>query len=162
MYVESDGNGSGSRGKRLTPPFLFKPGFAIGGNTTQATSREKTIDVDLQSNQIKRHLCDLLSTEFGRDHIGDEIPSGNGGSIDLVVRLTNGQFDFYEIKPATSAKSAIRQALPQLLEYSYRAGREKAHKLVIVSQPAIDEDSAEYLGFLRSCGLPLYYRSVTT
>jgi len=89
--------------------------------------------------------------------MGDEIASGNGGRIDLVALLPSGKYDYYEIKPAIIAKHAIREAVPQLLEYAYRAGGKEPRRLVIVSQAPLDPDSNDFLEVLRGKGLPFHY-----
>ena len=103
---------------------------------------------------------ELLRNGLTNALIGDEIPSGNGGRIDLVAELSIGRYIFYEIKPADLARDAIRQALPQLLEYAYRKGGIEAERLVIVSQAPLDQDSAEFLAKLREKGLPVCYQQI--
>jgi hypothetical protein len=92
--------------------------------------------------------------------LGDEIPSGSGGRIDMVRALPSGEYDFYEIKPAVAARHAIREALPQLLEYAYRPGGVEARELIVVSQATLDDDSERFLRGWREKGLPLHYLHV--
>lgn len=141
------------------PPFSFSERMTIGGSATSKKGYLTDIEIGLRSNQIKRRLCELLKREPGVK-IGDELPSGNGGKIDLVCLLPTGEYDFYEIKPAILARQAIREALPQLLEYSYRRGGKEARQLIVVSQAHLDDISKEFLASLRDKGLPIYYQQV--
>jgi hypothetical protein len=64
-----------------------------------------------------------------------------------------------EIKTAMSARGCIREGLAQLLEYSFWPRAQVADKLVIVGEPALDEDSHKYLTTLRQrFSLPLEYQ----
>lgn len=140
-------------------PFLFQERLSIGEGSTLGQQAQKGIAITLRSNQIKSRLCEILKAA-NSGKLGDEIPSGNGGRIDLVCLLPSGEYDFYEIKPSTIAKHAIREALPQLLEYAYRSGGHKPRRLMIVSQAPLDEVSRAFLETLRTMGLPIHYQHV--
>jgi len=160
-FVES----SSDEGRRLIEsvngdlPFSFHERLSIGGAHTSMDRPAKSISVTLRSNQIKQRLSEILK-DSAAGRIGDEIPSGSGGRIDLVCLLPSGEHDFYEIKPSTLARHAIREALPQLLEYAYRQGGHEAHRLIIVSQAKLDSISSDFLKKLREKGLPIYYEQV--
>lgn len=141
-------------------PFAFREGVTIGKSDRSKRRPQDSIDVELRSNQIKRILYEKLKYETGLK-LGDEIPSGNGGKIDLVGSLPLGEFDFYEIKPAIFARHAIREALPQLLEYAFRRGGKSARRLIIVSQAPLDRDSDDFLATLRAKGFPIHYQQVS-
>lgn len=141
------------------PPFLFQERLSIGEVSTSSERAHSSISVTLRSNQIKKRLCEMLKgANSGK--LGDEISSGNGGRIDLVCLLASGEHDFYEIKPSTLARHAIREALPQLLEYAYRQGGHQARRLIIASQAPLDSISKNYLETLREKGLPVHYKHV--
>ncbi len=105
-------------------------------------------------------LRDILKNEDPNARFGTEIPSGSGGSIDLVVKTVEGFFDLYEVKPADAARHAIRQALPQLLEYAFRSENPKIRNLYIVSNADLDIVSEKFLRKLQARNLPVYYRHV--
>jgi hypothetical protein len=140
-------------------PFLFQERLSVGATETSTDRPARCISVALRSNQIKQRLSEMLR-QSAAGKLGDEIPSGNGGRIDLVCLLPSGEHDFYEIKPSTHARNAIREALPQLLEYAYRQGGREARRLVIVSQASLDLISGAFLEALRKKGLPIYYEQV--
>lgn len=144
----------------FNPPFEFKERLIIGKTHTSKSVTAGLLNIAMLSNQIKAKLCEELRKADSTLKLGDEIPSGNGGKIDLVSLFPSGQYEFYEIKPAILARHAIREALPQLLEYAYRRGGVNAQRLVIVSQEKLDDDSSDFLKTLRSKGFPVYYHQI--
>jgi len=140
-------------------PFSFQERLSIGGKAAVSEQPKKSVSIILRSNEIKGRLCEILvAAKAGK--LGDEIPSGSGGRIDLVCLLPSGEHDYYEIKPASLARYAIREALPQLLEYAYREGGHQARRLVIASQAPLDSASRVFLETLRAKGLPIHYEHV--
>ena len=78
--------------------------------------------------------------------------------IDVAVRQ-GGDYTYYEIKTGLSAQSCIREALGQLLEYSYWPGGQSAAQLVIVGEPPLDDNARDYLETLRvRFSLPVKYK----
>ena len=102
-----------------------------------------------------------LALEFGAQNVGTEILV-EGGSIDLVVKRGDN-FWFYEIKTAQTAKSCIRQAMGQILEYSFWSKSYKPEKMVIVGPAHLNMHEKEYLDMLNTWfQIPLEYRVVHT
>ena len=80
--------------------------------------------------------------------------------IDVVVKEGDG-FIFYEVKVASSLKRVIREALGQLMEYSYYDATKIAKKLVIVSDYPLDDKNGAYLEFLRNnFNIPVEYKQI--
>lgn len=140
-------------------PFEFHEGVTASDCFTSHRKSSDEISVVLRSEKIKLKLYEELKKDI-HSKVGQEIRSGSGGRIDLVVAASSGEFDFYEIKPAVLARHAIREALPQLLEYAYRKGGKEARRLVIVSHAPLDLDSEAFLRVLQHKGLPIYYKHV--
>lgn len=162
FFVES-GSSAKNGGPQIPDshhPFAFREGVTIGESDGSKRRPQDSIDVILRSNQIKRRLYEKLKYQTDLK-LGDEIHSGNGGKIDLVGSLPSGEYDFYEIKPALFARHAIREALPQLLEYAFRRGGSPARRLIIVSQAPLDRDSDDFLATLRAKGFPIHYQQVS-
>jgi hypothetical protein len=68
---------------------------------------------------------------------------------------------FFEIKIAPSARSALREAVGQLLEYAYWPNAGRANELVVVGEAAPTEETKQYLDNLRRrFGLGLSYRQL--
>jgi hypothetical protein len=90
--------------------------------------------------------------------VSGEQLTANGTYIDVAVREGN-EYIYYEIKTGLSAQSCIREAIGQLLEYSYWPGAQSATRLVIVGEPQFDEHAKAYLETLKKkFSLPLEYR----
>lgn len=113
---------------------------------------------NLLHNKIQNELYARLCDQFGQENVGTENPTGDGTSIDLVVKQDAG-LTFYEIKTAGTLKACIRQAIPQLLEYAFWKGTyDRAKRLVIVSPHELTEEAKIYLEFLKEqFKLPLEY-----
>ncbi|HDS1674820.1 TPA: hypothetical protein ACKQCJ_000800 [Stenotrophomonas maltophilia] len=138
----------------------FVPGHRsrVANGTAEVEAGLKSIQY--RQNVIQDRLVDLLRRKFG-DSVATEHPTGTGGSADALVLRQDGQFVLYEIKPARTASDAVRQAMGQLLEYSYRGNGLEAAALVVVSNAHLDRVTEEYLDRLRSqFSLPLEYMQV--
>jgi hypothetical protein len=141
-------------------PFQFTAGFTPRKTFTTASLSEKKLSILNTHHLIQKSLFNRLVNAYGSNNVGIEQGSGAGTFIDVVVR--NGtEYDFYEIKTQSSAKSCIRESIGQLLEYSYWPGSQRAKKLVIVGPAQIDNYGKEYLDLLRKqFALPLEYECV--
>lgn len=138
--------------------FRFSPGCTIKPSSTQASLSERTLDINLRHNTIQLALYEFLAKKHGADSVGTEIPSGAGTRLDVVLNVS-GKFHVYEIKTALSARACIREALAQLLEYSYWPGSQEAERLIIVGEPESNKESDNFLSALRNrFSLPVYYR----
>ena len=77
--------------------------------------------------------------------------------VDISIRRKD-YTGFLEIKPADSAREAIRLALGQVLEYAHYPKADRADNLVVVSDAAPGADDRWYIQRLRQrYGIPLRY-----
>lgn len=160
-YTQSDGN--------LQPiseidvaPFKFVAGFTAKVSSTVASLAARELDINLRHNVLQKALCDRLVRQYGADNVGVELPSGAGTSVDVVVRQER-EFLFYEIKTAHSPRACLRQALGQLLEYSFWPGSQEAVRLIVVGETPLDTEGTKYLRKLRKrFSLPVEYEQVVT
>lgn len=137
--------------------FQFSPGCSVKPSSTATSLPERTLDVNLRHNSIQLSLHGYLVKKYGRDAVGTECVNGVGSRLDVVVKMRDG-FHIYEIKTSQSARACIREALSQLLEYSYWPGAQEAERLIIVGEPPVDEAAGKYLSVLRSrFALPVHY-----
>lgn len=121
----------------------------------------QTVQMDLRHNKIQMALKRELADEFGEARVFIEEQTGAGGRVDILVRHISGRPHLYEIKVASTAAQAVREALGQLLEYAYRKSGLHPERMVIVSEPELDAATDAYLAYLRAqFQLPLYYRQV--
>lgn len=135
-----------SRGADDRP--TFTPGFRERPEQTSAVIAAEIRTVRLRHNSLSRQLYDDLVARHGKDNVGVDQPSGSGGWVDVVLKLPSGIVWLYEIKVASTASSAIREAIGQLLEYGYRGSAWKPERLLIAAEPELDQGSATYLKLL--------------
>jgi len=141
-------------------PDLFVAGHRPRAAATRALKNVGVVDVALRHNVLQEQLHRELSNEFGFGTVRTEYVTALKTRIDTVVQRTSGKI-YYEIKTGSSARSCIRQALSQLLEYAFWPGAEEPARLVIVGEPNLDEDAARYLGALNDrFGLAVEYRTI--
>ncbi|WP_420227327.1 hypothetical protein [Pigmentiphaga litoralis] len=115
----------------------------------------------LRHGMLAEALSQILHNDFGAGNYEFEYKSGTGGRVDAVARISGDRFNIYEIKVAATAHAVIREAIGQLLEYSYRDGGVEPVKLFAVGEHPIDEVSVRYLERLRTqFGIPIDYLSV--
>lgn len=95
------------------------------------------------------------------DAVETELPSGVGTKVDVVVRQ-GGDYWFYEIKTALTARGCLREAIGQLLEYAFWPGAQEPSRLVVVGEARLDKDGREYLSRLKErFALPIEYEQIT-
>jgi hypothetical protein len=137
--------------------FQFKPGCTVKSESATASLAERQLNIILRHNELQRALHDHLASLYGADDVGTERESA-GGQVDVIVRRGE-KFWFYEIKTSMSARGCIREALAQLLEYSFWPGAQEAEKLIIVGEPPLDANADLYLVALRKrFALPIAYQ----
>ncbi len=139
--------------------FIWLPGNKTRATKTTFERSAQTVEKSLRHNQIQSALFDHLESVHG-GRVSGEQPTVDGTYIDVAVHQ-DGEYTYYEIKTGLSAQSCIREALGQLLEYSYWPGAESASRLVIVGEPPFDKNAKVYLETLRKrFSLPLEYRQI--
>jgi hypothetical protein len=159
-YIESGGE-SQPVSLPTIEAFSFRPGCSTKSTSAVATYSQKQIDVNLRHSQLQKALYQRLVSQFGRNNVRTELPSGVGTSIDVVVRRSNDYW-FYEIKTSHSPRACIREALAQLLEYAFWPGTQEASRLVIIGESALDKDGEQYLQVLRGrFSIPIFYEQIT-
>ncbi|MFL6390411.1 MAG: hypothetical protein ACJ71U_23245 [Terriglobales bacterium] len=137
--------------------FVWSPGNKARVTATAFERSAQTVDKLLRHNQIQPALFDYLKSMYG-DCVSGEQPTADGTYIDVAV-CQSGEYTYYEIKTGLSAQSCIREALGQLLEYSFWPGAQSAIRLVIIGEPPLDKRAKAYLESLRrQFSLPVEYR----
>ena len=159
QYVESDGRTEpvpnvGERG------FIFRSGRKSKLTATKANYAQRELDVNLRHNLLQDALERELVAKYGSENVCREVPTGNGNSVDLAVRQTEGYW-FYEIKTFQSSRACIREAIGQLLEYAYWPKSQEACRLIIVGETAPDQDALEFCRRLKQrFSLPIEYQQI--
>ena len=137
---------------------VFEPGLTKKPSSSTVSMTERRLNKVLRHNEIQFALGQYLVRRHGKDKVRDEFATANGKRVDLVVKEDNNLI-FYEIKVCESAQHCIRQAIGQLLEYSYWPGASRATKLIVVGELSLDQEAQDYLESLRKeFGLPIQYQ----
>lgn len=140
--------------------FIFSNARRKLPQSTSYTSVERQISVDARHTLIQEKLIKELIEKYGNSAVGIENNIG-GKKIDVVLNLGNDEYIFYEVKTSNSAKSCIRQALGQLMEYSYFNCKRLADKIVVVGEYKADVDTKAYIEFLqKEFSLPIDYKCI--
>ena len=141
--------------------FSFRAGTNVRAVAAKATLAERELNINLRHNLLQASLCERLIAEHGSENVADEQPTGFGTKIDVVLRRSENEYWYYEIKTASSARACLREALGQILEYAYWPRAREASKLIICGESALDRDASAYLMQLRTrFGLPLTYEQI--
>ena len=120
---------------------------------------EKEINIDVRHSFLQEKLYNELISKFGEDSVGLENRI-NGNRIDIVVKTAEDSYIFYEVKTGSSAKSCIRQAIGQLLEYTYWNNSGFHADMIIAGEFEIDKTTLDYINHLKKhFKIPIdYYR----
>ena len=157
MYTFVEGSGDPLAEVEETP-HEFQPGLTRKRSSTTVSVPERRLNKALRHNDIQYALGQYLIRQYGEDTVRDEFRSGNRNKVDLAVKQGD-DFTYYEIKIGETARHCIRQAIGQLLEYSYWPQARRAVRLIVVGEPALDPDAEKYLTYLRKeFGLPICYQ----
>ena len=159
LYIFTEGSMPEVISKNIYSGFHFKSGCSIKPSSTSSSLAEKQLNIQLKHNDYQYQLYMKLIDVYGEENVGTEV-NINGNSIDLVVK-DKEVYHFYEIKTASTAKACIRQALGQILEYSYWPGNQQAEKLIIAGSPLPDDSTTKYIAYLNSkFNIPIEYMSI--
>jgi len=146
------------RPAELNKGFQFKAGCSNKMEATIQRSQATTKAVTLHHNKLQAALHSILSQKYGEDNVGTENDTGRGSRVDLVVRDGNKHM-YYEIKTSPSIRDCLRDAIAQLIEYSYWPGGNEADALIVVSENPLTLDARRYLLMLRErFHLPIFYQ----
>ena len=124
---------------------------------TDGYSRKSVAEtlVDPYHNKIQNALTKILRASGQFKNI--QVEKNN---VDVQATFGENELHFFEIKTDTP-KNNIRQALGQLLEYSFFPNEIKANKLIIVGDENPSKDVRTYISHLRqNTGLEIFYRWV--
>lgn len=131
---------------------------SIDPNGKVYTKPERTIQPALIHLQVSLSLYTYLTEKYGSQLVSREMPKNNNTLIDMVRQEGDGLI-FYEIKTYPSIRACIREAVGQLLEYSYWATGQLAKELIIVTPLPADEETRSYMNNIRvTLSLPIWYQ----
>lgn len=157
LYQYVEGEQSFPKQTETTRTFQWSPGNKARAPKTMYEREALSVDKALRHNIVQAALFDHLQSIHG-DNASGEQDFDNGTRVDVAVRDGN-HYVYYELKTGLSARSCIRDAIGQLLEYSYWPGAQRAHVPVIVSEAEYDDEAKTYIERLRKDFLlPIEYR----
>jgi len=140
------------------PGIAFRPGYHPKRESAKAETKKERKTILLRENKLQRALYKSLCARYGKNSVGTEVRIGTGCSIDVVVRR-NGEYMYYEIKSGACIRTCLREAIGQLIEYSYWLPGNVAERLIVVSESPLTTDAGRYLNTLRkSLRIPVYYQ----
>jgi hypothetical protein len=138
--------------------FIWSPGNKARAARTTYERNAAAINKNLRHNTIQDALFNHLEALYGKDDTSGEQDCGNHTLVDVAVR-DGEDYTYYELRTAPTAQLCIREAIGQLLEYSYWPGAQQATRLVVVGEPPCDKETAAYIRKLqRQFSLPIEYR----
>ena len=124
----------------------------------------RTVSIDPQEKRLQRRLMELLKQKFGKENVRREGGFGPA-QFDLVVK--HGQRTILiELKAYADARMAIREALGQILEYTFfypqKTDNTENIDLFIVAPAPMNESVSNYMNLLRTrFTIPVHYCSFT-
>ena len=157
----------------------WRSDFKLRGSIKNTSSKSKTLteynidknEIVIIHEQIKEKLIKdirdnpkLLETgcEIDISTLSDENEINKINYVDLAAQTKDKQIIFFEIKTVPDARLCIRQALGQLMEYSYFPNTNHAQKLVVVGIGKRTKDIETYIKNLnKSFNIPIDYLQVT-
>ncbi|WP_116813448.1 DUF7662 domain-containing protein [Steroidobacter cummioxidans] len=158
LYEYVEGTEAFPKIARERKGFVWTPGNKARVARTTYERSAQTIDKALRHNLVQDALFKHLEEIHGKDDVSGEQEYGNGTRVDVSVK-DGDSYVYYEIKTGLSAQSCIREALGQLMEYSYWPGAQQAERLIVVGEATYDKDAKAYIKRLRTefC-LPIEYQ----
>jgi len=149
----------GDRGVDRTDARSVRDARPLHGKSEDTYERSSaTVDKSLRHNIVQAALFKHLEGIHGRENTSGEQSTGIGTSVDVAI-LEGESYTYYELKTGLSAQSCIREAIGQLMEYSFWPGSRRADKLVVVGEPSYDAEAKAYVKKLRKeFSLPIEYQ----
>ena len=126
---------------------------------TSISKKSKTSETVVTKKHVKmqKALHSRLVSKYGRN-VDYECEHIQGKFADLVILLDSGKYAVYEIKTQPTPRECIREAIGQLLEYSYWPGSQSVEQIWVVGPSPIDDKTTEYLDILKGdFKLPIGY-----
>jgi len=129
---------------------------------TVMTRLASEIEVDLRHNLLQQMLLTMLKSEWPGCTVEPERPVAGNRRVDVAVDTGEGTL-FCEIKVAPDVRTAVREAVGQLLEYAHWPKDCRAVKWWVISEGQPSDEEVAYLQALRTrYRLPIFYRRIDT
>ncbi len=128
-------------------------------NLKNTSIRKRVCNVNSEFAPLHDRMQNLIVQILQKDnnYKSDSVKS-EYNRVDIQAETTKGKRHFFELK-TSCAKSSIRQALGQLLEYNHYPTVQKADELYIVSFYKPNTDDLNYMEYIRKTyNINIWYR----
>ena len=129
----------------------FRPGKAK--SKSSYTISIKKVKREVKSLHVEILNClysKLLENNIDKNNLSVEKSSVNGKIIDLLEKVKDNKFNFYEVKTSYSALINIREAFGQILEYALIDEKINAQTLIIIGPAKLNDNEEKYLKRLKN------------
>lgn len=141
-----------------SPTLEFVEGKANSTSTYTKSTKKGKREITSLHVEILDELYNLLGSKTNPANISAEKSRVSGKVIDLLEKVADNKFNFYEIKTRNSGLSNIREGLGQILEYALVDKKVNPNKLIIIGPSELKPFELEYLKKLKSTiSIPLEF-----
>lgn len=146
LFEKFGSQGAQERNKRKRKRVLFgiKKGVKRKRIEPQLRSGSRSYIAQQTHNKIQNELKSLLEKKYGRNAVMME-----ENNVDLKVTLPS-EIHLFEVKSHSYAGWCLREALGQILVYSYKEDQEKKHKLFVVGDSLPNSDERRLIGYIKA------------
>ncbi len=123
----------------------FRPGKAKSKSSYTASKKKGKREVNSLHVEIIDFLYNYLSDKTDKNNLSVEKSSVNGKFIDLLEKIEDNEFIFYEVKTSNSGLTNIREAIGQILEYALIDEKIIPKKLIIIGPAKLNDNEKKYL-----------------
>lgn len=127
----------------------FRPGKAKNKSSYTISRKKGKREVKSLHVEILDCLYGKLLEKTNKNNLSVEKSSVNGKIIDLLEKIEDNKFNFYEVKTSNSGLTNIREAIGQILEYALIDERIIAQTLIIIGPAKLNDNEEKYLRRLK-------------
>ncbi len=122
----------------------FRPGKAKSKSSYTTSRKKGKREVKSLHVEILNCLYKKLLEKTERNNLSVEKSSVNGKIIDLLEKVEDKKFIFYEVKTSNSGLTNIREAIGQILEYALIDDKIIPKKLIIIGPAKLNDNERKY------------------
>lgn len=122
----------------------FLPGKAKSKSSYTASSKKGKREIKSLHVEILDCLYKNLLEKTEKNNLSVEKSSVNGKIIDLLEKVENNKFIFYEVKTSNSGLTNIREAIGQILEYALIDEQIIPKELIIIGPAKLNDNEKKY------------------
>ncbi len=123
----------------------FRPGKAKSKSSYTTSRKKGKREVKSLHVEIIDFLYEYLLEKTDKNNLSVEKSSVNGKIIDLLEKVEDNKFIFYEVKTSNSGLTNIREAIGQILEYALIDEKIIPKKLIIIGPAKLNDNEKKYL-----------------